>query len=105
MDLKMGLGKVAAQCAHATLKAYQRARSRAFNEEKYSLTFINWLETGQEKVAYRVEDENELFTLLKKFEGLGIDTCYIRDAGRTQVPIFLFRLRLVLQRWEGWVHS
>jgi peptidyl-tRNA hydrolase len=60
MDLKMGLGKVAAQCAHAKLKVYQRARSRVFNDEKYSLTFINWLKAGQEKVAYLVEDETEL---------------------------------------------
>jgi peptidyl-tRNA hydrolase len=29
MDLKMGLGKIAAQCAHATLRAYHLARNRA----------------------------------------------------------------------------
>lgn len=54
MDLKMGLGKAAAQCAHATLRAYQNARRKAFNDEKYSLTFISWLESGQQKTPYRV---------------------------------------------------
>jgi peptidyl-tRNA hydrolase len=54
MDLKMGLGKIAAQCAHATLKAYQIARNRAHSDENYSLTFINWLTSGQEKIAYQV---------------------------------------------------
>ncbi len=28
MDLKMGLGKIAAQVAHATLKAYKQMESR-----------------------------------------------------------------------------
>ena len=32
MDLKMGMGKVAAQCAHAVLKAYQNGRFRAENK-------------------------------------------------------------------------
>jgi peptidyl-tRNA hydrolase, PTH2 family len=85
MDLKMGLGKVAAQCAHATLRAYQLARSRAQSDEHYSLAFIQWLESGQEKVAYQVNSEQQLFDTLKRFEAMGVGTCFIRDAGRTQV--------------------
>jgi peptidyl-tRNA hydrolase len=29
MDLKMGNGKIAAQCAHVTLKAFQKSRNKA----------------------------------------------------------------------------
>lgn len=56
MDLKMGLGKIAAQCAHATLKSYELARSRAERDDDYALVFIKWLETGSEKTVYCVED-------------------------------------------------
>jgi len=43
----MGMGKIAAQCAHATLKAFIQGRNQAQNDDNYSLTFIRWLETGQ----------------------------------------------------------
>ena len=33
MDLKMGLGKIAAQVGHATLKAYKQMEARADHSE------------------------------------------------------------------------
>ena len=57
MDLKMGLGKVAAQCAHATLRAFQNGRMYTEKYPEYAFTFIDWLERGQKQVFYQVKDE------------------------------------------------
>ena len=84
-DLKMGAGKIAAQCAHATLKAFQQANQRCQTDDPFSLTFIQWLETGKEIITYKVNDEPQLFALLGSAQQLKLSTCYIRDAGRTQV--------------------
>lgn len=43
VDLKMTLGKIAAQCGHATLRAFQLGREKAQYDDNYSLTFIQWL--------------------------------------------------------------
>lgn len=46
-DLKMGKGKVAAQCAHAAVANYQAAR-------KHPKLLAAWEESGQKKVAVKV---------------------------------------------------
>jgi len=77
-DLKMGKGKTAAQCAHASVEALEKAKSR--NPEWVK----GWKETGQAKVVLKVNSEKELIewknTLEKKFP-----VALIRDAGRTQI--------------------
>ena len=57
MDLKMGMGKIAAQCGHATLRAFQNGRTFTQQYPEYAVTFIEWLERGNRQVIYKVKDE------------------------------------------------
>lgn len=54
-DLKMGHGKVAAQCSHATLGAYKTARKT----NPKALRF--WAQHGQAKVAVKIGSEAEMY--------------------------------------------
>jgi len=78
-DLKMGQGKIAAQCGHATLAAYQVAKRQA----KPALT--QWSRQGQAKIAAKVDSEDALLEVYAKALSLGLVAAVIRDAGRTQI--------------------
>ena len=78
-DLKMGKGKAAAQCCHATLAAYKQAK------RKCPETLRVWEATGQPKITVKVESEEELMTLLAKARSLGLVSYVVADAGRTQI--------------------
>ncbi len=78
-DLKMGRGKAAAQCCHATLAAYRSAKRRK------SPHLRPWLASGQQKVTVKVDSEDDLLMTLAMAESLGIVSAVIRDAGRTQI--------------------
>jgi len=78
-DLKMGQGKIAAQCGHATLAAYQVAKRQA----KPALT--QWARQGQAKIAAKVDSEDALMEVYAKALSLGLVAAVIRDAGRTQI--------------------
>ena len=82
MDLKMGVGKIAAQCSHAAVKSYKEM-SRSDKGRK--LTEV-WEATGQAKVVLKVADEAQLIDLAEEAKRLGINVATIRDAGRTQIP-------------------
>lgn len=101
-DLKMGMGKVAAQCAHAVLKAFLQGRQRAQSDDGFSLDFIGWLERGQPQTVVKVDSEEQLFELLASCRKEGASTCYIRDAGRTQVVDVRGRSRRGRRRWGQW---
>lgn len=75
-DLGMGVGKVAAQVAHASLKAYDSAGEDAVGE---------WKRSGQTKVVVEVETEDELLHLKEAAERRGLPAALVRDAGHTQV--------------------
>jgi peptidyl-tRNA hydrolase len=102
MDLKMGMGKVAAQCAHAALKAFLQGRQRAQSDDGFSVDFISWLERGQSQTVVKVESEQQLFELLESCRKDGASTCYIRDAGRTQVAHVRGRSQQDRRPWGQW---
>jgi PTH2 family peptidyl-tRNA hydrolase len=52
-DLKMGKGKAAAQCSHATLGCYKKAL-------KSPRLLSYWEDNGQPKVVLKCEEEKEL---------------------------------------------
>lgn len=52
-DLKMGKGKAAAQCSHATLGCYKQAL-------KQPRVLREWEDMGQAKVVLKCEEEKEL---------------------------------------------
>jgi peptidyl-tRNA hydrolase len=78
-DLKMGKGKIAAQCCHATLGAYKRAVRRT------PLALECWEALGQAKVALKVDTEEELLLLATRAKELGLVHYVVVDAGRTQI--------------------
>jgi len=78
-DLKMGKGKAAAQCSHATLAAYKQARRKCPRWLKI------WECNGQPKVTLKCDSEDELHSLLAKARSTGLVSAVIADAGRTQI--------------------
>ncbi|NXO61450.1 PTH2 hydrolase, partial [Phainopepla nitens] len=78
-DLKMGKGKVAAQCSHAAVSAYKQVCKR--NPELLK----QWEYCGQPKVVLKAPDEETLVQLLAEAKRLGLTVSLIQDAGRTQI--------------------
>lgn len=78
-DLKMGKGKIGAQCGHAAVGAYQKA------VQKSPDLLRRWEDSGCAKVAVKVENEAEMMGILRAARERNLNTCLIRDAGRTQI--------------------
>ena len=79
MDLKMGKGKIAAQCGHAAVHAYKDVK---LNHPKLRQA---WERQGSRKIAVKINDEDELMTLYTVARSLGLVARFIQDAGRTQI--------------------
>lgn len=75
-DLGMGTGKLAAQVAHASLSAFEKADSD---------TIQQWRTDGQRKVVLRADDESTLTTRAEDARRAGLPHALIRDAGHTQL--------------------
>ncbi|KAK2823361.1 hypothetical protein Q7C36_019961 [Tachysurus vachellii] len=78
-DLKMGKGKVAAQCSHAAVSAYKQVQRRNPDLLK------QWEYYGQPKVVVKVPNEDTLLELLCNAKEFGLPVSLIQDAGRTQI--------------------
>lgn len=75
-DLGMGTGKLAAQVAHASLQAYERADPNVREA---------WKQGGQKKIVLRVDSERELTDLKAAAGRAGLPNALVRDAGHTQL--------------------
>lgn len=88
-DLNMRKGKIAAQCAHASMKVILDTMER---ESKTSrLLFLkegtamrDWIEGIFTKVCVSVNSEAELLDLRDKAKAAGILHAIIQDAGKTE---------------------
>ncbi|XP_065085736.1 probable peptidyl-tRNA hydrolase 2 [Ochlerotatus camptorhynchus] len=78
-DLKMGKGKIAAQCGHAAVGAFEGAL------KKTPSVLRKWQHTGQAKIAVKVENEQQLMEVYRTAKANNLNCCLIRDAGRTQI--------------------
>ncbi|KAJ9546137.1 hypothetical protein OSB04_025844 [Centaurea solstitialis] len=78
-DLKMGKGKIAAQCSHATLGLYKKILHRA------PKALNRWEMCGQVKVVVKIESEDDMLVLQEKAKAMAIPTHIVIDAGRTQI--------------------
>ena len=76
MDLKMGKGKIAAQCCHAAVGCYRHAPADALRA---------WFTHGQAKIALKCKTEEELMQVAAHAEALGLNRYVVCDAGRTQI--------------------
>ncbi|KAL8538352.1 hypothetical protein ACS0TY_000369 [Phlomoides rotata] len=78
-DLKMGKGKIAAQCSHATLGLYKKILHRA------PKSLNRWEMCGQVKVVVKIESEDDMLVLQERAKSLNLPTHITIDAGRTQI--------------------
>ncbi|WP_290816395.1 peptidyl-tRNA hydrolase Pth2 [Halovivax sp.] len=75
-DVGMGTGKLAAQVAHASLSAYEKADDR---------TRRTWKSGGQKKVVLKGSSERELHELSAIADAEGLPNAVVSDAGHTQL--------------------
>ncbi|XP_014774760.1 peptidyl-tRNA hydrolase 2, mitochondrial [Octopus bimaculoides] len=78
-DLKMGKGKIAAQCCHAAVQAFERL------QRKNPKLVAAWKDFGQPKIIVKVDDEQTLLELTRKAIDAGLNASLISDAGHTQI--------------------
>ncbi|PWB84991.1 peptidyl-tRNA hydrolase [Methanobrevibacter woesei] len=76
-DLKMGKGKIAAQCCHGSLGAYKKTNSEKIRK---------WENEAYAKVVCKVNSLEELLELKKQAIINKVSYYLVVDAGRTQVP-------------------
>ncbi|ROT79712.1 putative peptidyl-tRNA hydrolase 2, mitochondrial-like [Penaeus vannamei] len=75
----MGKGKVAAQCSHATLKAFKQS------QKSCPKILRKWELNGQPKVVVKLDDESQMLDLAGLAREVGLTVSLIQDAGRTQI--------------------
>ena len=78
-ELKMGNGKIAAQCCHAAVGCYKSAQKHSPNGLRA------WEYTGCAKVAVKVPKEEEMIQIMNVARDRGIPFYLVCDAGRTQI--------------------
>jgi PTH2 family peptidyl-tRNA hydrolase len=78
-SLGMSVGKIAAQCCHASLAAYKETVRRGHGLEKA------WGAAGEPTIVLQVENAEKLEQLNRAAKQGGVVACTVRDAGRTQV--------------------
>ncbi|XP_050071312.1 probable peptidyl-tRNA hydrolase 2 [Anopheles maculipalpis] len=78
-DLKMGKGKIAAQCGHAAVGAFESGLRNT------PAAIRKWQNSGQAKIALKVDNEVALMEVYRSAKANKLNCCMIRDAGRTQI--------------------
>ncbi|MEA3378388.1 MAG: peptidyl-tRNA hydrolase Pth2 [Nanoarchaeota archaeon] len=73
-DLKMDKGKLAVQCAHASVEAVLKSPKELIKK---------WKDSGMKKVVLKVANKKGLFDYKQKAELNGLITAAIKDAAKT----------------------
>lgn len=79
-ELKMGKGKVAAQCAHAAVGMIDQ-----LTQSNQQTLLKKWESMGQPKICLRAQSSVHLVALSRNARSLGLPCFIVQDAGRTQV--------------------
>ncbi|XP_059175253.1 probable peptidyl-tRNA hydrolase 2 [Physella acuta] len=80
-ELNMGVGKVAAQVAHAALNLFRNM----MEDELKAEMLMAWGHLGETKIVLRGESTLQLETLAAQAAVLQLDHFLVQDAGHTQV--------------------
>ncbi len=85
-DLKMRKGKIAAQCAHASMAVFFRHDTGDHSELRVALDgpMAVWSKGSFAKVVLSVETEEDLLKIHQEAQRRGLPTALITDAGRTE---------------------
>jgi len=75
-DLDIGKGKIAAQCAHASVESVLRSDAK---------TVQRWRESGAKKIVLKAESESELKKIQQQAAKAKLISVLISDAGLTQL--------------------
>ena len=78
-ELKMGKGKVAAQCGHAAVGCYKKASKHCPGALRA------WEYTGCAKIAVKCPTEEQMEVIMVMASEVGIPYYLVEDAGRTQI--------------------
>ncbi len=78
-DLKMSPGKAAVQAGHAAVSSAEEARR---NNPSW---WREWINSGQCKIALKVNSKDELLDLERKAKELGLPVALISDMGLTEL--------------------
>ncbi|KAM7259856.1 hypothetical protein ACFE04_015597 [Oxalis oulophora] len=78
-DLKMGSGKIAAQCAHAATGMY----AELMQSDRSLLR--QWEQCGQAKIVVTCKNQQDMIKLRESADSIGLPTFVVADAGKTQV--------------------
>ena len=79
-DLKMSIGKLSAQVAHAAVTCALDAKA---NKAKW---FSEWYKEGQRKVVLLVDGVDDLRDLKERAARAGLPYSLVTDAGLTELP-------------------
>jgi len=87
-DLHMRMGKVAVQCAHASMKIFFNRMYRNTYENEYILNptpeMIEWIEGLFTKICVRVDSLDELMEIYEEATANQIPASIIEDCGLTE---------------------
>ncbi|MFH0973443.1 MAG: peptidyl-tRNA hydrolase Pth2 [Candidatus Micrarchaeota archaeon] len=78
-DLKMGKGKIGAQCAHASVLALDKASASD------ARGVAEWRAGGMKKICLKVASEKELIEIFNQAKRARLPCALVRDAGFTQI--------------------
>ena len=81
MELKMGVGKIAAQVGHATLALYRLVQT----QPNWKEACTKWDDQGSRKIVLQGLSTHHLLELKHKAYGMRLPSIIVHDAGKTQV--------------------
>ncbi|HZD33598.1 MAG TPA: peptidyl-tRNA hydrolase Pth2 [Nitrososphaeraceae archaeon] len=79
-ELRMGIGKLAAQVAHAAVSGAEQAMT------SNPSWFTKWFTSGQAKIVTKVHSLEDLHDIKWKAQSLGLPVVQVQDRGLTQIP-------------------
>ncbi|XP_041360743.1 probable peptidyl-tRNA hydrolase 2 isoform X2 [Gigantopelta aegis] len=81
-QLEMGVGKIAAQVAHAALNLHRKLLS---NQQTYGQMLLSWEQYGETKIVLKGENSAQLADLAAVAAASEVPYYIVEDAGKTQI--------------------